>query len=186
MCSWVLSVQWIILVNLYKNWRARYKYFSHYTNIEKEVQRLIKVARLNCFTQGHTAKQVVSMNISKEKSNSLHFIHKSWFRTHILRNSLLRLFHIPTKSGERTHGKLIRFPDLINLKSNCNYYWWQNFLAKINICLNKQCLAILSLIKTSRNLDDVSSSQRALSFLRPWGLLQFGSPSKGKSLKFMS
>ena len=126
------------------------------------------------------------MNISNEESNSLHFMYKSWFKAHILRNSLVRLFHIPTKSGERTHGKLIRFPDLINLKTSCNYYWRQNFLAKINICLNKQRLAFLSLIKTSRNLDDISSGQRALSFLRPWGLLQFGSPSKEKSLKFMS
>lgn len=53
---------------------------------------------------------------------------------------------------------------------------------------NEQCLAILNLIKTSRNLDDISSGQspRALSFIRPWGLLQFGSPSKEKSPKFTS
>lgn len=129
-------------------------------------------------TQGHTAEQVVSMNISKEESNSLHLIYKSWFRAHILRNSLVRLFHIPTKSGERTRGKLIRFPDLINLKSDCNYYWRQNFLAKINICLHKQCLAILILIETSRNLDDISSGQRALNFLRPWGSCSLVHPPK--------
>ena len=137
-------------------------------------------------TQGHTAEQVVSMNINKEESNTLHLIYKSWFRAHILRNSLVRLFHIPTKSGERTRGKLIRFPDLINLKSNCDYYWRQNFLAKINICLHKQCLAILILIETSRNLDGISSGQRALDFLRPWGFLEFGSPSKEMSLQFTS
>lgn len=66
--------------------------------------------------QNHTAEKVVSITISKEKATIPHFTSKSCFRADFLRNNLVRLSYIPAKRGERTHGKFIRFPDLIHFK----------------------------------------------------------------------